>query len=150
MSTLKTTWPEDVLLDAFWRSAADLSVDRLQLLRLYSMVVVERPESWDRAKIRGDFQQRPGELSIGCFSCFSRSRPRQLHHVLQIQHGGSNSPRNLVTICHDLSESSKAASCHQTLHLWMRPSVSSHETTHTVLDSVVAALSEALMRPWGS
>lgn len=149
--TVTTTWTEEQLLDEFWRAQENLAVDRLQLLRLYAMVVVTRPHGWDPARIRDQFHRNPGlrseQSTVGCFSCFSRSRKLHRHHVIQIQNNGSNDRRNLTAICDSTGEQ-RGASCHSTLHGWMTPSVDSHETTHVRLDAYVEALSQAILRPY--
>ena len=44
-----------------------------------------------------------------CFCC--RAAPAtQQHHVIQVQHGGRNVPRNLVGLCR---------ACHRKIHPWM-------------------------------
>lgn len=73
--TIATPWTEEQLLAEFWKAQNDLAVDRLQLLRLYAMVVVARPHG---------------------------SRKIHRHHVIQIQNGGSNDRHNLTEICDGL------------------------------------------------
>lgn len=150
MSTFVTPWTESELLEEFWRAQGDLAIDRLQLLRLYAMVVVSRPAEWDARAVRAEFHRlypRPSHQgTLGCFSCFARGRRLHRHHVVQIQHGGSNDRRNLVSVCD--TATGRGASCHQTLHLWMRPAVDSHETTHVRLDGYVEALGQAMARSY--
>ena len=49
-----------------------------------------------------------GEAGVGCCSACGRpDRMRVWHHICQLQHMGSNSPRNLLKICHE---------CHAQIH----------------------------------
>lgn len=147
---IRTTWTEEELLDAFWVATSDLAVDRLQLLRLYSMVTVARPSTWDVAAVRAEFARlnpRPSRALPGCLACRARDRRLHRHHVIWVGHFGSNSSRNLVYICDEQNER-RGASCHQTLHWWMTPRQTSHETIKTAVDAYVDALGRAILRPY--
>lgn len=45
-----------------------------------------------------------------CFACGAKADVR--HHIIWIKHGGLNSKRNLVSLCHP---------CHAYIHPWLQP-----------------------------
>ena len=49
-----------------------------------------------------------------CFVC-KRSEVKNIHHIIQIQHGGTNDEGNLIGLCLD---------CHVDIHPWMKDIVS--------------------------
>lgn len=95
-------------LEAFWQ-LNELVVNRPEILRVFARVVIVRAPDWDYADVR----RRGCELALSaeiCFCCCTAGRRLYWHHVIQVQHGGSNAPRNLVHICHR---------CHAAVHPWL-------------------------------
>lgn len=98
----------------FWYRVG-LSDERLALLLVLSHVVVTRPPTWSYGAIRHAHEQGHGYAGAihltrdRCFAC--EGGPRLYwHHVVEVQHGGSNAARNQVPLCFD---------CHQYLHPWL-------------------------------
>lgn len=104
----RTTLSEEQLLDYFWEASRDRTI-RLDVLRELSVVAVRRPDDWDPRAVREAFVARLYPKD-GCFSCFQKNRRTWWHHVIAIDHGGSNSERNQVMVCHI---------CHQRIHPWL-------------------------------
>jgi len=109
-STYVTKWPEEAVLDYFWRASSDLEVDRLELLQQLAGVAIARPADWDYEALRDVNQWEREKPSTGCFSCRTWSRRLYWHHVIELQHGGSNDRRNLIPICYR---------CHCVIHPWL-------------------------------
>jgi len=108
---------EDAAVAYFW-TLVQWTDDRLGLLLVLGHVVIERPASWDQTAVRRDHLSAwAGHSSVPpCFACASLE-PVYLHHVIEVQHGGSNGRRNQVPLCFR---------CHQYLHPWLKtPRVSS-------------------------
>lgn len=106
--------PEHAVLDFFWLMDRG-GADRHALLLMLSAVVIARPSDWDRACIRREHEQRGSLVRLRldttqCFACRARGRRLYFHHILEVQHGGSNATRNQVPLCF---------SCHQFLHPWL-------------------------------
>jgi hypothetical protein len=102
---------EEGVLHAFYREVADPNADRLAIVRTYAEIAILRPTEWDPEQLRAEFEKytrRPD----GCFVCRTEGRERAVHHIVQLQHGGSNSRRNLVSLC-DV--------CHHAVHPWLPP-----------------------------
>lgn len=100
---------EPLALDEFWAASRDEATDRLKLLRAFAEIAIVRPASWDQRSVRA----HAGDHTLaanGCFACGAR-RGCAWHHVIQIQHGGSNYLRNLVSVCE---------ACHLEIHPWLR------------------------------
>lgn len=93
-------------LNEFWRQT-HAGTDKLQLLRSFAEVAIVRPDGWNYAEIRADFE-RMAFSRDACFVCNFEHTHR--HHVIQIQHGGSNYVRNLLPLCE---------SCHHAVHPWL-------------------------------
>lgn len=105
--------PEPRVLDYFWLMAR-AGADPLWLLLHVGQVVIVRPADWDRAAIRRAHERGPRawEPRLGkrwCFACLSQASLYH-HHVIEVQHGGSNALRNRVPLCFP---------CHQYLHPWL-------------------------------
>jgi len=101
---------EPLALAFFWdRHAA--GADRLELLLLFEAVTIARPGGWKPQSVRSTFEtQRTSWRPVsGCFGC-ARHEELSLHHVITIDHGGSNAVRNLVPVC---------VGCHLYLHPWL-------------------------------
>jgi hypothetical protein len=103
---------EAVLIELFWWYVKS-GADRLELLKLYAVQPVTRSADWNDANIRADATARAARLSADqCFSCGTGDRRLYWHHVVQVQNGGSNHPRNFVAICYR---------CHAAIHPWLPP-----------------------------
>lgn len=105
---------EDSVLDYFWLMNRQ-DVHCLPLLLHLSKVVIARPSDWDRAAIRREHEQRGGLFAPKldarmCFACWDSQNHRYFHHIVEVQHGGSNQLRNQVPLCF---------ACHQYLHPWL-------------------------------
>ena len=77
---------------------------RLGFLRRWADVVVGRPHPG----IRRGFWGLPKRKHFGCWACGRRHDIT--HHIVQVQHGGTNSLTNLCRLCH---------ACHQVVHPWL-------------------------------
>jgi hypothetical protein len=107
------TVTEDEALRAFWQAAGDLASDRLALLRAFAEIAIVRPADWDFDAERAAPSHMVGSITLyaeDCFVCRREARKLNWHHVIQIQHGGSNSPRNRAAICDG---------CHAAIHPWL-------------------------------
>jgi 5-methylcytosine-specific restriction endonuclease McrA len=65
------------------------------------------------AEMRDQFEHQPkisrAKLSNRtCKACLGRAQVR--HHIVQLQHGGTNDVRNIVPLCRD---------CHKKIHPWL-------------------------------
>jgi len=109
------TISEHAALDRFYLEAAD---HRMNALRRFAEVAIVREAGWDHAAIRAT-SDRHHLRADACFACRSASRSLLWHHVIQIQHGGSNLLRNRVALC---------APCHADVHPWL-PKVSRGSAT---------------------
>lgn len=101
---------EEAALDEFWRAACRDGAERISLLRAFAEVAIVRPSGWDTGRIRaaaGDHRLHATE----CFGCRGPRGTASWHHVIQIQHGGSNYLRNRVSLC---------AGCHANVHPWLK------------------------------
>jgi len=109
---------EDAALTVFWfqYNTYDDSVARLALLRRFSLVRVRQREhlgEWisDHRRAMTRVPAASSSLDI-CWSCGeSAIDPLVRHHIIQLQRGGSDSPRNLIEICRP---------CHAEIHPWLR------------------------------
>lgn len=99
-------------LDCFWQAIRG-HADKLHMLREMARVEVLRPDEWDRLAIREQSADVTSMLfASDCFCCGGSSARLAWHHVIQVQHGGSNSPGNLVALC---------VGCHGEVHPWLVP-----------------------------
>lgn len=102
---------EGTAVDLFWRTCREEGVDRLAILKACAELAVIRPSGWDYEKVRREAQAERRALSATeCFTCRHEDRPLHWHHIIQIQHGGSNYVRNRVAICDH---------CHRRVHPWL-------------------------------
>lgn len=115
-------------LDALWATKDAHQDRRLALLKRLASVVIPRDATWDYAAIR--VADPPHDLEHGCFVCRSRDWRLYRHHVIQLQHGGSNSVRNVVSLCH---------AHHRAVHPWLRPVTSWERRTGWVSVAELAA-----------
>lgn len=121
---------EVYVLNLFWALAAK-TTDRLGLLRVFTRVQIARDDAWDPQAVRRDHEAsvRASTATIskraGCFACGDEQATLYAHHIIEIQHGGSNAVRNQAPICFE---------CHRYLHPWLTedPSASRRggEMTH--------------------
>jgi len=88
--------------------------ERLSVLIEYSNMVIFKPKSL--FKKRTEFNQikktlHRAELKINtkCFVCLEQANCR--HHIIQLQHGGLNQKKNIVSLC---------SSCHSLIHPWLK------------------------------
>lgn len=105
--------PEERVLDYFWLMVREGAVPIVVLLQL-TRVVVKRPATWCPAAIRREHEHDGGACHVErryCFACQASKVRLYLHHVVEVHHGGSNSPRNKVPLCF---------LCHQYLHPWLK------------------------------
>lgn len=103
---------ENEILSFFW-TVANRTYERLSLLLHLTRVVLKRPHDWDFARVRREHEQRGDHVRVArdrCFACEFQGQ-LYLHHVIEVQNGGSNTPRNLVPLCFP---------CHQFLHPWLK------------------------------
>ena len=105
---------EQMLLSTFWFEIRR-GYPRLELLLAYTRLKVLRADDWDPEAIRVAHrtnQGQPGSMRLDKACCFSCGANVQLyaHHIIEIQHGGSNTIRNQTALCFD---------CHQYLHPWL-------------------------------
>lgn len=98
---------EEAAIDEFWRQVR-AGAYKLKLLQGFAEVAIVRPADWDYAGVRAAAGQHR-LTSEGCFAC-GHVRTSDWHHVIQIQHGGSNYLRNRVCLCAD---------CHARVHPWL-------------------------------
>lgn len=105
--------PESAMLDFFWQMDRT-GESRLELLLYLGAVRVPRPAEWDFAAVRRDHERGLNQnIKIDkrqCFACLTNGQ-LYLHHILEVHHGGSNTPRNIVPLCF---------TCHQYLHPWLK------------------------------
>jgi hypothetical protein len=87
---------------------------RLKVLKWYSDIIIKI--NTDKSKKRKQFIESREEfidlndkLHSKCFACIKPSNCR--HHIIQIQHGGLNSHKNLICLCNQ---------CHAEIHPWLK------------------------------
>lgn len=99
-------------LTRFWThcNRYDMSPSaRLARLKEFAEIVISKPKrrirSWQRNNFVTGFCRRGSR----CFACGLFAKVR--HHIIQIQHGGSNSKENIVPLC---------IGCHAEIHPWLQ------------------------------
>ena len=106
-----TSDQEEALALASFEVLAKGSTGRLELLKHMAAVVIHRPSGWNPDDVRQQFLGLTLYTHASeCFGCKNRDRRKAWHHVIQIQHGGSNCRGNLVSICEV---------CHGRIHPWL-------------------------------
>ena len=97
-------------VNEFWYQSRKDGADKLALLRAFAEIAIIRSIDWNPQKIReeADTLRLHG---TACFGCWKDATV--LHHVIQIQHGGSNYVRNRVALCE---------ACHGSVHPWLKAS----------------------------
>jgi len=103
---------EAVLLELFWWYVNEHKGERLELLKILAAQPVIRSADWSTAHVREQAERTTAKMATddGCFSCGTRERHLYAHHVIQVQHGGSNHPKNRIAICYR---------CHAAIHPWL-------------------------------
>lgn len=128
-SVHRTTLSEKQVLDYFWAASRGRE-DRLALLLQLSVVAVPTALDWNPAVVRRAFVPRRHTFD-GCFVCFRRDRRVAWHHVIWVEHGGSNDTGNQVELCHV---------CHKRIHPWLddEPDHGTWVSTGQLVDSIAA------------
>lgn len=101
---------EVAALDQFYREA---ETDRIGALKRFAEIAIARPAEWDFAAVRADADRTLSprhSMGRDCYACRKTVHELAGHHVIQIQHGGSNHVRNRVRICTE---------CHAKIHPWL-------------------------------
>lgn len=122
-------------LDVLWHTKGHSPGERMAALTWLATIVIPRDASWEYAAVRADAP--PFVLEHGCFVCLSEDFKTYRHHAIQIQHGGSNSPRNVVTLCH---------ACHQKIHPWLDPSNTYERRGFTKVGDMITKMIERLQK----
>lgn len=100
-------------LARFWTHCNMLDMshsERLARLQAFSEIIISEPERHARRFQRNRFVHGFCRRGKVCFGCGRWARIR--HHIIQIQHGGSNAKENIVSLC---------AACHAEIHPWLKP-----------------------------
>lgn len=101
---------EEAALDRFYRAVRAAPGEELETLRAFAELAILREAEWDEDAIRADAGKNHGLRAEHCFACRSADRPLAWHHIIQIQHGGSNALRNRQALCEP---------CHAAIHPWL-------------------------------
>lgn len=122
-------YQEEQWLDFFWQSV-HAHVDRADVLRKLAGVQLATPGRSERLAIRFAFRGVAVWRHRGdqCFCCFHMDRRLAWHHIIQVQHGGSNSARNMVPLCQW---------CHQRVHPWLEIRPEKRRTTWASIQEIV-------------
>lgn len=87
---------------------------RLRLLVNYSQIIIGNPKNIFKKRI--DFNDAKAKLhrsnrmiNTKCFVCLGKANCR--HHIIQLQNGGLNQKKNLVSLCNK---------CHSDIHPWLK------------------------------
>lgn len=110
MTTISPDVLEQNYLDQLWaiQGAVHGRARRMEVLKELAGVVIRRDDPLDYAAMRAE--RPPMSLEDHCFVCGTEEDRIYRHHVIQLQHGGSNTPRNVVPLCH---------ACHREIHPWL-------------------------------
>lgn len=100
---------ERLALGWFWSYSEHFYI-RLKMLQTMAYdAIIPRYPTWTNKQAR----TAPKGLVMArdrCYACLRRDRTLYIHHIIQVQHGGSSTPRNMVAICHE---------CHRKIHPWL-------------------------------
>lgn len=124
---------EEFWLDFFWRGCQEPDVSRITLLKVLAAVRIQRPPEWRYWDVR--HAPKPTLSASQCAGCRASAYRFHWHHIIQVQYGGSNDPRNFVPLC---------GLCHHRLHPWLpaqrfvRGWESMTELTHRYFDKVLS------------
>lgn len=123
---VRETWDIDeaAALDQFYAEAH--AGDRLGTLRRFAEIAIVRPPDWDYRAVREEAARHALSASA-CYGCRLAVTPLHWHHVIQIQHGGSNYLRNRTALC---------PICHGKVHPWLVPET--RGTWHSFADVAAA------------
>lgn len=100
---------EQAIIDVFYAEAS--TGDRIGALKRFAEIAIERPADWDYEAVRLDAPRQYARLHAEtCYGCGNHDHVLNWHHIIQIQHGGSNYIRNFVAIC---------GACHSAVHPWL-------------------------------
>jgi hypothetical protein len=80
------------LLDWFWALPIG---DRFPALQRLAVVIIDRPSEWHAAP----HGTPRGAHADTCGVCLNGDRSLARHHIIPVHNGGSDSLRNLITIC---------------------------------------------------
>jgi hypothetical protein len=106
-----TRLDEQQVLDYVYQMARNPEVDRIALLKQVADVALNRPSEWDASSVRQAMAGVKVTLSgERCWCCRTEARRVYWHHIIQVQNGGSNTPRNMTLLC---------ARCHRDVHPWL-------------------------------
>ena len=86
-------------------------IRKREALEHLAMVVVQRPDGWDREAQR----DVPKMTAEACFLCGTVDRWLVWHHAVLVKNGGSRNPWNLVALCQP---------CHKSIHPWLKERMS--------------------------
>lgn len=100
---------ESILIELFWQHV-HREADHLELLQIFARQPVIRSAEWNTESIREQATRGTTLSADRCFGCGTHDRKLYWHHIVQVQNGGSNNPRNRVAIC---------LRCHATIHPWL-------------------------------
>jgi hypothetical protein len=124
--------PEEYALMYFWQLTRN-DMPPLEALELFTHVKIPRGMDWDYHALRREHQafQRSGVLhKANCFACEVKTR-LFWHHIIELQHGGSNHYRNRVSLCY---------ACHRRLHPWLADHPEGLESVGMILPRVLQRL----------
>ena len=94
-------------LHRFWGTVWQRQ-NRIGILREYAAIEVESYHRY--LDVRRGHGSPAAHLAGRCFACGSQPKRLHIHHIIQVQHGGRNTEKNLVPIC---------GKCHRAIHPWM-------------------------------
>lgn len=140
--TYRTTLTEAQVLDYFWTMYRhdEAGEWRCDLLRQVADV---RVECW--SPNQDDVRASVGETTRmltkpdRCQACRTGDWPLNWHHIVQVQHGGSNTPRNFIALC---------PGCHRGVHPWLPPSTARRRTGFAAVRELMASAFNTLQRAW--
>ena len=97
-----------VRLKQFWLDVS-LGANRAELLSTYAQIKYSgNPRT--PIQVRTNFGRMPPRCPATTFCFVCGHDPDHRHHIVQIQHGGTNGAANLVWLCRP---------CHERIHPWM-------------------------------
>jgi hypothetical protein len=125
---------------------------RFDVLELFTNVRIVRPGNWNPRAVRREHEDSYREMTDRCagqrwvqrevatdhcFACSTMPRALYLHHVIEVQHGGSNDRRNKVPLCYE---------CHRRLHPWLLEQHEGFESSRTILPRLLQSLKRNLVK----
>lgn len=86
-------------------------LEKLNELKKYADKVLTRKESYNEIRTEHDKnKQNFFNKWKHCFIC-KKMNVQHIHHIIQVNHGGSNDEGNLIGLCKN---------CHSDIHSWMK------------------------------